>query len=104
MFWGVLAGAVIAAPALWRAHADPGDISYIVCGALAANPTIGNVTRVLETIEAGGVSRMDAARIVVDSVENACPRYLRLLQLYIETYSPDATPASPAPPADQVIA
>jgi hypothetical protein len=108
IFWATLAGLVIGGASFApHAHADPADTHYVVCGALAIDPSLGNVTHVLETIEAGGMSHLDAAGLVVDSVENTCPRYLPLLQRYIDTYAPQPTPGKPTAPVGkraQVIA
>jgi hypothetical protein len=98
-FWALLAALTVTAPALWRAHADPQDEHYVVCGALGADPTLGNVTRVLEILEAAGNTHTEAAGLLVDSVESSCSRYLPLLQLYIDTYGPP--PKRTAPLTDQ---
>jgi hypothetical protein len=91
-FWATLAALAITAPALWRAYASPADAPYIVCGALAADPTTDNVLRVLQTIEDGGVSNMDAAGLVADAVTSVCPRYQPVVQAFIDRWLPRSTP------------
>lgn len=92
LFWGALAGAAIAAPAI--AKADPADVPYAICGALASDPSIDNLFRVLEQVKAGGLTQQETSDVVVDSVMRVCPRYYPLLQQFVDDYGPGST-ASP---------
>jgi hypothetical protein len=91
LFWGAVCGLVIGGASLLapKAHSDPADIPYLVCGALASDPTIANVSRILDTIHADGLTIKQAADVVADSVTTTCPRYLPLLERFINTYTPD---------------
>jgi hypothetical protein len=97
LFYATLAALVITAPALWRAHADPQDAPYIVCGALAADPTTDNVLRVLQMLESAGNTRTEAAGLVADAVNDTCPRYRPVVEAFINRWTPKPTPVAPVP-------
>lgn len=105
LFWGALAGAIVAAPAI--AKADPDVVPYTICAELSAKPTIFNVTAVLDEIEAAGLTDKQAAGVMVEAVTSTCPQYLSLLQRYVDVYAPTpSTPPTPAIPAikNEVVA
>jgi hypothetical protein len=91
--WGALAGLVIGSGALFKAHADPDAVPYAVCAELGTHPNIFTVSRVLEEIEASGLTVKQAASVVVESVTSTCPQYVPLLQRFIDTYSTQAVAA-----------
>lgn len=88
LFWATLATLAVTASALWRAHADPATVPYAVCAELGSDPTIFNVTRVLEEVAAAGLTTIQASTVVVESVNSTCPQYLPLLRRFIDTFGP----------------
>lgn len=91
LFWIIICAAAVTAPAWGRAlaaHADPNAVPYAVCAELGSNPTIFNVTRVLEEVEATGLTTIQASTVVVESVTSTCPQYVPLLRRFIDTFGP----------------
>lgn len=70
IFWGILAGAIIAAPSLWRAHAETPDRHVNVCYALRHG---ANVADIENALTAAGYPPADAGTLAGRELRDHCP-------------------------------
>ena len=77
---------VLATPA---AHADPAEeVATDICMALQANPTVGEVSRLLTILVSNGITPYHAGEIIGADVTSHCSRYTPVLQAFINQYGP----------------
>ena len=82
-----ITGAIILATP--TAHADPTEeIATDVCMALEANPTVGEVSRLLTIFVSDGVTPYHAGEFIGAAVATHCSRYEPVLQAFINQYGP----------------
>ena len=88
---GIITGAaitgaiVLAAPA----KADPAEeVATDVCMALEANPTVGEVSRLVTIMVSNGATPYSAGEFIGAAVSTHCSRYIPVLQAFINSYGP----------------
>jgi hypothetical protein len=91
IFWGLLAGAIIAAPALWRAHAEPDTFTPVVvtyaaqharaiCESLDAAPTFEGISEAgLRIVNSSRLTTEQAGEVIGLAVRTRCVQHAPLL-------------------------
>jgi len=91
---GWLAAAALTTAGVVRADTDRELLQYaiqheaLICGQLAADPTVGGLDGILARVQyIGQFEAYDSGRIVAMAVQDACPHFLPVLRQYAAMYA-----------------